>query len=167
MLRIISALPINFKFRGQKMLLFGSYSVCPTTLGEYLIYPTYMCTYVSDAWRKNPQTSHLHELMFDTWMKITIGRTRLGPYKTAIRIVFLAYHGCQMVCMQTKNSNLGNFWRAFEWKMLAYFWPFGIHTLRSFGILYGPLLYLVAIWYIFSQIWYIVARNIWQPCNIL
>jgi hypothetical protein len=40
--------------------------------------------------------------------------------------------GCQMVCFQTKNTNLGNFWRALEWKMLVYFmviwnilWPFG------------------------------------------
>jgi hypothetical protein len=37
-----------------------------------------------------------------------------------------------MVCFQTKNQNLGKFWRALEWKMLVYFkviwyilWPFG------------------------------------------
>jgi hypothetical protein len=29
--------------------------------------------------------------------------------------------GCQMVCFQTKNPNLGKFWRALEWKMLKYF----------------------------------------------
>jgi hypothetical protein len=29
--------------------------------------------------------------------------------------------GCQMVYFQTKNINLGQFWRALEWKMLAYF----------------------------------------------
>jgi hypothetical protein len=26
--------------------------------------------------------------------------------------------GCQMVSFQTKNPNLGKFWRALEWKML-------------------------------------------------
>jgi hypothetical protein len=41
--------------------------------------------------------------------------------------------GCQMVSFQTKNPNLGKFWRDFEWEMLVYFmtiwnilWPFGI-----------------------------------------
>jgi hypothetical protein len=31
------------------------------------------------------------------------------------------YQGCQMVCFQTKNYNLGKFWRALQWKMLVYF----------------------------------------------
>jgi hypothetical protein len=41
--------------------------------------------------------------------------------------------GCQMVCSQTKNPNLGKFWNAFDWKMFVYlmatwdiFWIFGI-----------------------------------------
>jgi hypothetical protein len=29
--------------------------------------------------------------------------------------------GCQMVYFQNKNTNLGLYWRAFEWKMLVYF----------------------------------------------
>jgi hypothetical protein len=29
--------------------------------------------------------------------------------------------GCQMVLFQTKNPNLGNFWRFLQWKMLVYF----------------------------------------------
>jgi hypothetical protein len=28
--------------------------------------------------------------------------------------------GCQMVCFQTKNTNLGTFWRVLRWKMLVY-----------------------------------------------
>jgi hypothetical protein len=32
-----------------------------------------------------------------------------------------AKQGCQMVCFQTKNTNLGQFWGALEWKMLVYF----------------------------------------------
>jgi hypothetical protein len=39
--------------------------------------------------------------------------------------------GCQMVCFQTKNPNLGNFWRALEWKMLIYFLVI-CNILRSF-----------------------------------
>jgi hypothetical protein len=33
-----------------------------------------------------------------------------------------SYHlqGCQMVCIQTKNPNLGKFWRVLQWKMLVY-----------------------------------------------
>jgi hypothetical protein len=29
--------------------------------------------------------------------------------------------GCQMVCFQTKNPNLGKFCRALDWQMLIYF----------------------------------------------
>jgi hypothetical protein len=54
--------------------------------------------------------------------------------------------GCQMEYFQTKNSNLGKFWRALEWKMLEYLWPFGIFIairfiLWSFGnfVIFGIL----------------------------
>jgi hypothetical protein len=29
----------------------------------------------------------------------------------------VVHQGCQMVCFQTKDSNLGKFWKALEWKM--------------------------------------------------
>jgi hypothetical protein len=48
---------------------------------------------------------------------------------------------------QTKYPNLGKFWRALQWKMLAYFvviWS----ILLPFGIFGCHLVYLVAIWYI-------------------
>jgi hypothetical protein len=31
------------------------------------------------------------------------------------------HQGCQMIYFQTKNPNLGKFWRALKWKMLTYF----------------------------------------------
>jgi hypothetical protein len=56
--------------------------------------------------------------------------------------------GCQMVCFQTKNPNLGKFWRTLDWKMLIYFmdnrnilWPLG-----TFSV---DLVHFVLIWYIF------------------
>jgi hypothetical protein len=55
-----------------------------------------------------------------------------------------------MVCFQAKNTNLGMFWRALDWKMLVYFiiiW----NILRSFGIFYGHLVMLWKFWYIFSR----------------
>jgi hypothetical protein len=45
-----------------------------------------------------------------------------------------------MVCFQTKNPNLGKFWRVLQWKMLVYFtdiWS----ILRSFVIFYGHLVH--------------------------
>jgi hypothetical protein len=46
------------------------------------------------------------------------------------------HQGCQMVCFQTKNPDLGKFWRVLQWKILVYFmtiwsillflWLFGI-----------------------------------------
>jgi hypothetical protein len=55
------------------------------------------------------------------------------------------HQGCQIVFFQTKNPNLGKFWRALEWK----------------GLVYGHTEYFTAIWYILWPfgnvviIWYI------------
>jgi hypothetical protein len=64
--------------------------------------------------------------------------------------------GCQMGYFKTKNPNFGKFWRSLDWKMLIYFmaiwnilWSFGIGILRPFGIIYGRLVYVIVIWYIF------------------
>jgi hypothetical protein len=49
-----------------------------------------------------------------------------------------AVQGCQMVCFQTKNPNLGKFWWVLRWNLLVYFmdtWS----ILRSFVIFYGHL----------------------------
>jgi hypothetical protein len=50
---------------------------------------------------------------------------------------------------QTKNPNLGKFWRALDWKMLIYFMPIW-NILQTFGIFYNHLLHFVFTWYIFS-----------------
>jgi hypothetical protein len=53
-----------------------------------------------------------------------------------------------MLYFQTKNTNFGNF--GGQWKMLVYFvaiWP----IFRPFGV--------------FMAIWYVVPKNIWQPCS--
>jgi hypothetical protein len=49
-----------------------------------------------------------------------------------------------MAYFKTENPILGNFWRALEWKRLAYFLSFGIHILRPFGN-------LEAVWHIFPR----------------
>jgi hypothetical protein len=46
-----------------------------------------------------------------------------------------------MVCFQTKNNNLGKFWRAIEWKTLVYFMAIW-YILWLFGN-------VVVIWYLF------------------
>jgi hypothetical protein len=68
-----------------------------------------------------------------------------------------------MVYIQTKNPDLGKFWRVLQWKMLVYF-MFIWCSIRSFsifcghfGIFYGHLVY-------FSPFWYVGPRKIWQPC---
>jgi hypothetical protein len=59
-------------------------------------------------------------------------------------------HGCQMVCFQTKNPNLGKFWRVLEWKILVSFMTIW-SVLRPLEILNGNLVYFVVIWYIFPR----------------
>jgi hypothetical protein len=56
--------------------------------------------------------------------------------------------GCQMVSFQTKNPNLGKFWKALDWKMLIYLMAIW-NILQTFGIFYGHLVHFVFIWYIF------------------
>jgi hypothetical protein len=48
--------------------------------------------------------------------------------------------GCQMVCFQTKDTNLGKFWRALDWKRFIYFMPIWI-ILWRFGIFYAHLVH--------------------------
>jgi hypothetical protein len=50
--------------------------------------------------------------------------------------------GFQMVYFQTKNPNLGKFWKALDWKMLIYFIAIG-NILRIFGIFYDHYVHLV------------------------
>jgi hypothetical protein len=56
--------------------------------------------------------------------------------------------GCQMVCFQTKNPNLGKFCRVLVWKILVYFMTIW-STLWPLEMFYGHLVYFVVIWYIF------------------
>jgi hypothetical protein len=73
-------------------------------------------------WRNLPATGNLHRLA----EKIAAGHA--GGL----------HQGCQMVCFQTENPNLGKFWRVLQWKMMVYFmdtWS----ILRSFAIFYGHL----------------------------
>jgi hypothetical protein len=56
--------------------------------------------------------------------------------------------GCQMVCFQTQNPNLGKFWRALDLKMFIKYmsiWDF----LSRFGICHDNLVHFVFIWYFF------------------
>jgi hypothetical protein len=64
--------------------------------------------------------------------------------------------GYQMVCFQTKNPNLGKFWRVLQWKILVYFTMIG-NISWPFGIFCGHLVY-------YSPYWYFVSRKTWQPC---
>jgi hypothetical protein len=80
------------------------------------------------------------------------------------------YQGCQMVCFQTKNPNLGKFWIVMQWKMLVYFmdtWS----ILRSFVIFYGHLVYVVCGIFVYFPILVFCAKKnlatllsiVWKP----
>jgi hypothetical protein len=83
-----------------------------------------------------------------------------------------------MVSFQTKNPNLGKFWRALEWKILEYFKVIGIfyghleyftvigifyghwNILESFEIFYGHLAYFIAIWQCCCNLAYFFKNNL-------
>jgi hypothetical protein len=58
-----------------------------------------------------------------------------------------------MASFQTKNPNLGKFWRALDWKLLIYFMAIW-NILQTFGIFYNHLAHFVLIWYIFFRFGY-------------
>jgi hypothetical protein len=60
-----------------------------------------------------------------------------------------------MVYFQTKNPNLDKFWSVLQGNVLANFMVIWYISM-SFGIIFGHLVYFVAIWYV-------VPRKIWQP----
>jgi hypothetical protein len=58
---------------------------------------------------------------------------------TPMYVLPIYNQGCQMVCFQTKNSNLGKFLRALDWKMFIYFmatWNLG-NVMAIWYILYS------------------------------
>jgi hypothetical protein len=59
---------------------------------------------------------------------------------------------------QTKNPNLGIFWKASQWKTLIHILAIW-YILWAFGIFTDHFEYFVVFWYIFSQFWYSVSRN--------
>jgi hypothetical protein len=64
-----------------------------------------------------------------------------------------------MVYFQTKNWNLGTFWRVLQCKMLVYF--MGIWSiLRPSDLFYGRLLYFVAILSIFPRFGKLYRENL-------
>jgi hypothetical protein len=71
--------------------------------------------------------------------------------------------GCQMVSFQTKNPNLGKYWRALDGKMMVYLMAIW-NILRTFEVCYDHLVHIVFSWYIFSGFGIMYQRKIWQPC---
>jgi hypothetical protein len=64
-----------------------------------------------------------------------------------------------MVYFQTKNPNLGNFWRVLQLMMLVHF--MAIRTiLLPLGIFYGHLVHFVVIWNIFPVLVYCTKKNL-------
>jgi hypothetical protein len=67
-----------------------------------------------------------------------------------------------MVYFQSKNPNLGKFWRALDWKMLIYF-ICRLEYFRTLEIFYDHLVHFVLFGYIFFRFLYHAPRKIWQP----
>jgi hypothetical protein len=58
--------------------------------------------------------------------------------------------GCQTANFQTKNPNLGKFWRVLQWRMLVY--VMAIWSISpQFGRSCGHSIYFTVIWYVFSR----------------
>jgi hypothetical protein len=67
--------------------------------------------------------------------------------------------GCQMVCFQNKNPNLGKLWRVLQWKMLFNF----MDTWSILCMVFCYILWIFGVVRGISPFWYCVPRKIWQP----
>jgi hypothetical protein len=66
-------------------------------------------------------------------------------------VLGLAWFGCRVArWFQTKNPNVGRFWRALEWKMMAYLMDIW-DILWPFGKCCDNLVYFLPFWYIVSR----------------
>jgi hypothetical protein len=78
-----------------------------------------------------------------------------GIIATKIQLNNLMLHtlkqGCQMVYFQNKSPNLVKFWRALEWKRLAYVFFGQLEYLSDIWYILWLFGNLVAIWYIFPH----------------
>jgi hypothetical protein len=109
------------------------------------------------------------------WRKY-INNHNIGPWMSSSTYASAGYafgykerwwmwlQGCQMVCFQTKNPNLGKFGgscnRRYEdgifYGHLVHFTVF-CYILWTIGMVCGNLVYIF-------PFWYFVLRKIWQPC---
>jgi hypothetical protein len=51
---------------------------------------------------------------------------------TSLEIPHDGQQGCQMAYFQTKNPNLGKFWKVLQWKMLVFLLPFFLLTTKLY-----------------------------------
>jgi hypothetical protein len=70
---------------------------------------SYLCTYVQGL------VSHFEKYFLSSAFYFSSVTTTTITITTMM--LRLVGQGCQMVCFQTENSNLGKSWRAFEWSM--------------------------------------------------
>jgi hypothetical protein len=64
-----------------------------------------------------------------------------------------------MVYFKTKNTNLGKFWSALDWKMLIHLMAIW-NTLRTWGIFYDHLVHFVFLWCIFKVLVSSTKKNL-------
>jgi hypothetical protein len=69
-----------------------------------------------------------------------------------------------MVSFETKNPNLDNILRVLQWKMLVYFVAIWSIFPAIWQILFGHLVYFPRFG-TFYPFWYVVPRQVWQPCS--
>jgi hypothetical protein len=83
--------------------------------------------------------------------------SRSRPWVNSVNKIFCHLQGCQMVCFQTQNPNLGKFWRALDWQI--YFMAVW-NILWKFWTFYDHLVHFV-------RFGIHVPRKIWQPWSLM
>jgi hypothetical protein len=120
-----------------------------------LFFPLFVC-FCSD-WLK------LTRSYFSDWHPEKIDWFCLA-FEPAKTLDYFGIQGCQMVCFQTKNPNLGQFWSALDWKIFIYFMAI-CNILWTFGIFYDHLAHFAYFWYIFSGFGFMYLEKSGSPAS--
>jgi hypothetical protein len=92
-------------------------------------------------------SGHTERLLFATFQD---GETQSDPFSARDQ-------GCQMAYFQTRNPDLGKFWRILQWKMLIYLMTIW-SIIRQFNLFVVCI--LMVVWHIFTLLVCCANKNL-------
>jgi hypothetical protein len=90
---------------------------------------------------------------------------RKNPSIVGVCLFFIIFsgglrQGCQTAYFQTRNPDLGKFWRLLQWKMWIYVINGHLDYFKAIWYILWTLVYFMVIWYIFLALVNCTKKNL-------